>query len=121
MLISPFYLSNKSENNLPIYIGNNFIQNHNYNAGEWVVYLGYWYKYIANGNGTLPNNDSSAERQNEYKFFLSNKLEMSSQNDFIVKVPSQCYNNMSDNDFLKIKTIINYYKLVNKTYTIISY
>ncbi len=120
-LILPLYLSNQNENNLPVYIGNYFINGHNYTAGEWVVFEGWWYEYTANGNGTTPDADNSAEQRDAYEFFLSNQIEITTQNDFIVKVPQVCFVNMTNDDILKMKSIINYYKIVNKQYTIIPY
>lgn len=120
-LILPLYLSNRNENNLPVFIGNYFIPGHNYLSGEWVIFNGYWYEYIADGNGTAPDTDNSAQLRNIYGFYLSNQIEITSQNDFIVKVPQTCYNNLSQDDLHKMKAIIEYYKLVNKQYTIISF
>jgi len=85
------------------------------------MFIGYWYEYTSNGNGSTPDNDNSAEQRGTYDFFLSNQSEITKQNDFIVKIPQQCYDNMTNDDILKMKSIINYYKLVNKQYTIISY
>ncbi len=120
-LTLPFYLSNKEELNLPVYAGNYFKDGHSYVTGEWVVYLGYWYEYISNAHDAPPDIDSSAQQRGKYEFYISNKSEISSQNDFIIKVPSACYNIMTDNDFLKMREIIEYYKLAQKIYTIISY
>lgn len=121
LLVTPFYLSNKNENHIPVYIGNYFKNGYGHITGDWIVFLGYWYEYIASGNGNNPDVDNSAQKRGEYKFVLSNQQEMSSQNDFVVKIPIQCYNIMTGNDFMKMKTILNYYKLANKFYTIISY
>ncbi len=121
LLTLPFYLSNTIENNLLVYIGNRFILGVNYPVGTWLVFDGFWYEYINEGNGTNPDIDNSAKKRGKYEFYLSNQSEITNQNDFVVKIPQVCYNNMTTDDFHKMRTIIEYYKLVNKQYTIIPY
>ncbi len=121
LLTLPFYLSNKIENNLPVYAGNNFTIGTNYPVGTWLVFDGFWYEYTGMGDGTVPSSDNSAKKRGKYELYLSNQTEITNQNDFIVKVPQVCYNNMTTDDFHKMRTIIEYYKLVNKQYKIIPY
>lgn len=123
VLSLPFYLSNKDELNLPVFTGNMFILGHQYQAGESIVFENKWYDYISTGSGINPNLEPGTvvTLGDDYEFFLSNQAELSSQNDFIIKIPAVCYNNMTLSDFVEMRAIIEYYKLANKTYTIISY
>ena len=123
LLSLPFYLSNQIEQDLPIYIGNNFINEHEYSVGESIVYLGKWYHYINTGTGATPDleDETVVTVGGDYEFYLSNQQELSSQNDFVVKIPQACYVDMTADDFHKMRVIIEYYKLANKTYTIIPY
>lgn len=52
--------------------------------------------------------------------YLYNNSELSSQNDFIVKIPTSCYSAMTDFEFIQMRTIIEFYKLAQKKYTLIS-
>lgn len=121
VLVLSFYLSNQEELNLPVYGGNCFEMGHIYTVGEWIFFKGYWYEYASNGNGNSPDIDSSAQQRCEYEFYLSNQSETSNQNDFLVKVPQTYYNLMTHDDFLKMREIVEFYKLTQKKYTIIPY
>jgi hypothetical protein len=61
------------------------------------------------------------EFENETISYLNNSTELSSQNDFVVKVPASCYNSMDTHSFHKMRTILEFYKMAQKTYSIISY
>ncbi len=85
---------------------------------------------ITDGTLTVPNylyNNADAqlplylynESENQ-PLYLYHNAELSSQNDFIVKIPSACYSGMTDFESIQMRTIIEFYKLAQKTYTIIS-
>lgn len=120
-LAIPFYLYNSDESYLPVYVGNLFSLGSIYKAGNEVIYQNYFYEYTNTGNGSYPDSDPSAVRGDEIETYIINKEETTSANDFIVNVPSEYYNLMSEDDLNKMHSIINYYKLVNKTYSIKSF
>lgn len=117
-LVLPLYLFNTDEPYLPVYAGNYYIEGTIYQSGDDIIYNNYWYHYNSTGNGNTPDMDGAAIKEEKIETFLVNLQETTSANDFIVNVPAACYNLMSDDDFNRMHSILNYYKLVNKTYTI---
>ena len=59
--------------------------------------------------------------ENDETIYLANIQEYYENADFIINIPLAFYNNLTSDDFAKMNKIIDYYKLVEKTYTIQSY
>ncbi len=117
----PLYLFNDGEDFLPVYTGNNFISERLYNVGEWVVYIGYWYEYTGNGNGLNPELDPNARIDEKIAIFQGNDTEDGYELDFYVNVPEAVFDAFSEDEILKLKKIIDYYKLVEMRYEIKTY
>lgn len=120
-LVLPFYLFNVNESYLPVYAGNLFVPGTIYQEGNVIVYDNYYYEYTAPGNGNNPDEDPAAVKGEEIETYFVNISETTSANDFIVNIPTACYNSMTADDINKMHSIINFYKLVNKTYTLKTY
>ena len=120
-LALPLYLFNVDESYLPVYAGNYYIEGTVYQSGDDIIYNNYWYHYNSTGNGGSPDADHAAEKGDVIETFFINISETTSANDFIVNIPTSCYNSMTEDDINKMHSIINYYKLVNKTYTLKTY
>lgn len=118
--IPRLYLHNKRENFLPVFFGNKWQADVNYKNGDEIVYENYWYKYIGDSNNVTPDLDTNAEKGERIPMILGiNELYYS--NDFIVYVPEAVYNKFSDTDIVKLKEVVNYYKLAEMRYMIKTY
>ena len=115
------YLQNKGEDFLPVYMGNTWKSGYVHSQGDWVVYNNFWYEYNGQGNGGLPSTDANAIRREEIQTFIGNAVEDIYQNDFVVYVPIDVYNGFSEDDILKLKKTIEYYKLAEMRYNIKTY
>jgi len=58
------------------------------------------------------------ESEEEAEIYLYNSSEHISSQSFIINIPEDDYNNLTSDDLSKLNKIVNYYKLVDKQYTI---
>ncbi len=115
------YLSNKFNNDLPVYFGSKWQSSKNYKINDVVVYKNYWYRFLKNSTGVPPQTDN-AVCLGAYQIFLGNiENQTAPIYDFIVYIPYNKYITLSDTDFSKIKSIVNYYKLIEKNFIIKHY
>jgi hypothetical protein len=115
------YLHNKGEDFAPVYMGNLWQSSYIHNEGDWVIYNNYWYEYTGAGNGTNPASDPNATQRDKIETFIGNNDEDVYNYDFVVRVPFAVYSNFSDDDILKLKKTIEYYKLAEMRYNINTY
>jgi len=77
--------------------------------------------YLSNiHEGNLPVYISNIS-ENEETIIFYNISEINNEFDFVVNIHLSDYLSLSNEDFFKMNKIINYYKLVDKRYKIISY
>jgi hypothetical protein len=115
------YLNNKIEDFLPIYFGNKWNTGEVCISGDWIIYNNFWFNYIGTGNGDIPSGDPVAIIGHEIETYINDKYDASNTSDFTVNVPIAVYNNFTEDDILKLKKIIEYYKLAEMRYTIKTY
>lgn len=120
--IPTVYIYNKDENYLPIYMLNEFILGDIHVEGEVILCNNIIYSYNGTGSGDFPYLDSNATVfLTNYDFLLANRFEDNSMTDFIIMIPSAVYITLSASDFSTINKIVNFYRLYNKSFNIISY
>lgn len=118
LLTLPLFLTNKEEGRSPVYFGNLFILGVIYQINEEIVYENKWYSYTATGNGTVPTSDPSAVAGDNIETFAYNVEEGSTNSNFIVNIPSDCYTSLTTDDFNKIHSIVQFVILADKTYNL---
>ena len=116
ILSFPTFLSNKEEGRASVFFGNLFVLGTNYITGSEIVFENKWYSYTATGNGTVPTSDPSALEGDGIETFAYNKEEGSTNSNFIVNIPTSCYNTLTSDDFNLIDSIVNFVILVDKSY-----
>ena len=114
----PVYLSNTDEGNLPQYFGNLFVLGESYNPYDEIIYNNTWYSYTTAGNGVTPDTDPSAVQGLPVDTFMFNIEEQLLGGSFIVYVPIACFNLMTSDDINKMRSIVQFYILADKTYEI---
>jgi hypothetical protein len=110
------YLYNKSENRSPVFHYNNYNNSTAYSVNDYAQTAVGIYKCISNSTGNTPDISPTFWTLVHSNIYYKNTSEYWTQIDFIVMVPISVVFNQDE-----MKSIVNYYKLAGKRYTIQTY
>lgn len=120
--ILPIYLWNKIEQRPKTYLYNKWNYNTFYDIGEFAVYGQYVYRSLALQQHNIPPDEPTAWEQYAEKTYLRNKSETNGLYDFIVHVPSALGDVTTDALLVaQIQSWVKIYLIAGKRYNIVNY